>query len=276
MIMTPRVFGGLKVIGGGAEFLAGVAGVATPEPVTSTFGVVAVVHGMDTAQSGLRQLSSGQDTDTFFSEGLQLTGVERHNANLLDAGLGFVASGGTTLALRGSSSGTRALKSVNNINLADDVPSVSIAYKPNTGAVNIAGTEVNVGHNMVGVNTGAGTQWSELVIAEGEAIVVSTSLREGYSVANVPVSVARAEAAAANATRQTTLGSAGAYTVCATDCATYASGVLRSASVNTPRLTTPSVNYGAVLLQTPEAGQITGAVAASGYGIEAQQSLSEP
>lgn len=275
---APRALGAVKVVGGGLEIVAGAAGVVAPEPVTTVVGGIAVVHGVDTVQSGLRQLWSGEDTNTLLSEGLQYAGVDESTANLLDAGVGIAASGGTSLLLRGSSTGVSVAGNVDDVvGLADDVPSVSLAFKPNTGAVTVAGREVQVGHNMVGVNTGAGTQWSELVIGEGgEAIVTSSRLREGYTVATVPVSAARAEAAAVNATSQVTRGSARAYTACTTDCATYASSVLRSAGVTTPRLTTPSVNLGATILHTPQVGQVSGLIVATGYTIDAVTLTDEP
>ncbi len=270
---APRALGAVKVVGGGLEIVAGSAGVVAPEPVTTVVGVVAVVHGVDTAQSGLRQLWSGNDTDTMLSEGLQYVGVEKSSANLVDAGIGIAASGGTSLLLRGSSTGVSVVGSVDDVvGLADDIPSVSLAFKPNTGAVTVAGREVQVGHNMVGVNTGAGTQWSHLVTEGGEAVVErvsASSVDDAYRVATIPVSSARAEAAAANMASQIEQRSAGAYAACATDCATYASGVLRSAEVTTPRLTTPGVNYAAVLLQTPQVGQAAGLVVATGYTIDA-------
>lgn len=268
-VMTPRVLGGVKAVGGGLEIVAGAAGVVAPEPVTTVVGGVAVVHGVDTAQSGLRQLWTGENTDTVLSERLQSVGVEPSTANLLDAGVGILASGGTSLLLRGSSTGVSVAGNVDDVvGLADDVPSVSIAFRPNTGAVPIAGREVQVGHNMVGVNTGAGTQWSDLVIGEGgEALVQSHILRDGYTTVTIPVSAARAEAAAANAASQITRRSAGAYTACATDCSTYASSVLRSAGVTTPRF--PSGNFAATFLQTPQVGQATGLVVTTGYSIDA-------
>ncbi|MDE3742116.1 SpvB/TcaC N-terminal domain-containing protein [Maribacter polysaccharolyticus] len=270
-LLTPRVVGGLKTVGGGLEVVAGAAGVVAPEPVTTAVGAVAVVHGVDTVQSGLRQLWTGDSTDTMLSEGLQLAGVERNTANLADAGVGILASGGTSLLLRGSSGGMSVAGNADDIiGLADDVPSVSVALSSSTNPIRVAGVEIQVGHNMVGVNTGAGTQWSHLVIGEGgEAIVQTTTLGRGYSVATVPVSAARAEAAAATVTSQVSRGSAGAYTACSTDCATYAAEVLRAGGVTTPRLTTPSVNLVSTALQTPAVGQGAGILATGLYAADA-------
>jgi RHS repeat-associated protein len=76
-VMEPHVQGGLKVVGGVTETTVGGLGVAT----TSETGVGAVVstlalgHGLDTVQSGWRQMMSGQQTPSFTQIGItRLTG----------------------------------------------------------------------------------------------------------------------------------------------------------------------------------------------------------
>jgi len=244
-----RPLGGLKMVGGALETVAGgglvAAGVATSEvgvgvPIAIGGGVVAA-HGVDTMVSGWRTLWSGQDVDTFTSQGLQAAGMERRTANLVDAGIGVVGS-------LGSSAGTRALTA------SGEVASVSVAFRTGTP----------VGHNMVGVTTQSGTQWSHLVVdgarttevsgarvlLEGNAVVTAgRAPSAAYSVVTVPVTAARAEAAleAANALR----GPAGAYSYLGNNCATYAADVMRAGGVSTPWFTTPSVNLASAALRSP-------------------------
>lgn len=61
-----RLFGGLKLIGGALELVAGAALIVTPEPTTATKigGSILCVHGIDTAGSGSRELFTGRASPT--------------------------------------------------------------------------------------------------------------------------------------------------------------------------------------------------------------------
>ncbi|MDP1559996.1 MAG: hypothetical protein Q8M16_01200 [Pirellulaceae bacterium] len=57
-----RVWGTVKLIFGIAEVVAGVAAVKTG--IGAPFGVLAIIHGLDTMYAGATQLVSGEETDT--------------------------------------------------------------------------------------------------------------------------------------------------------------------------------------------------------------------
>ena len=143
--------------------------------------------------------------------------------------------------------------------VAEHSTSVSLAFRPGLAA----DPPVPIGHNMVGVNTGSGTEWSHLVVANaerpsplivtgGDALVVrSSGPASEYVVATVPVSPEEAARAAATAQASVDVRQAGQYGLFCQDCTTYASEVLNAAGVSTPRVSTPSLNYAAALSRTP-------------------------
>ena len=113
-----HVWGGLKTVGGALETAAGAAlvgvGAATSEigigiPIAAA-GVIVTAHGVDTVQAGARQTWTGEQTDTFTSEGLQAAGVSRRNANLVDAGIGVVGTLGAGAVTRAPGVGAAAVE----------------------------------------------------------------------------------------------------------------------------------------------------------------------
>jgi hypothetical protein len=243
-----RPLGGLKMVGGALETVAGgglvAAGVATSEvgvgvPVAIGGGVVAA-HGVDTVVSGWRTLWNGHDVDTFTSQGLQAAGMERHTANLVDAGIGVVGS-------LGSSAGTRALTA------SGEVGAITVALRPG----------LPTGHSLVGVTTESGTQWTHLsveaaevsraagstILKEGQAVIGATRVPRAGIAVTVPVTAARAEAALETASALR--GPAGAYSYLGNNCATYVAQVMRAGGVATPWFTTPSVNLASAALRSP-------------------------
>jgi hypothetical protein len=140
------------------------------------------------------------------------------------------------------------------------------------------------GHNMVGVNTGNGTQWSHLVVGEaqttsgvvtrGRAFVESASRgpSAGYRVAEVPVSSGQAARAAARAESQIARHDVGPYQLACTDCSSYAGNVLNTAGVATPPVTTPAINYLSVAAQSPN---VTATLTSLTTGVTVTNSISE-
>ncbi|WP_051197694.1 RHS repeat-associated core domain-containing protein, partial [Flavobacterium soli] len=93
-----RFIGGLKLLGGTLEAIAGTAGGAA----TSWTGIGAVVggavaiHGTDVAGTGLKQLISGEEESTLTSQAIQSTGVSQQNADAIDSTISIVGTGGTS------------------------------------------------------------------------------------------------------------------------------------------------------------------------------------
>jgi len=97
--------GGVKVVGGNFEVLAGgslaIAGTVTVESGVGAIGIpvglAVATHGVDTVQSGARQLFSGEIVDSLTSQSLQSFGLSKTTSNTFDAGIGIVGSGGAGL-----------------------------------------------------------------------------------------------------------------------------------------------------------------------------------
>lgn len=109
-----RAGGGLRALGGASEALAGGAlfgaGLATSEFGVGLAGVAGggflAAHGADQFQAGVRQLFTGQPTDSLTSTGLQAAGVPQPAANVIDAGISIVGTGGAGLATNSLRAGT--------------------------------------------------------------------------------------------------------------------------------------------------------------------------
>lgn len=111
-----RATGILQVLGGATEFLAGVGGIAAPTGVTQVLGAVAVVHGLDTAWAGLKQVYTGEEQKTYTEQGATklagAAGASKETAERIGAGIdlaaGILPSAGIALAKSGASLLSRA------------------------------------------------------------------------------------------------------------------------------------------------------------------------
>jgi RHS repeat-associated protein len=102
-----RLWGGLKAVGGGLETAAGVAGgIATSwTGVGAVVGVGVAAHGLDTFQAGIRQMWTGETTESFTHQGIatgaQALGASESTANKIATGselaIGFIGGGASTL-----------------------------------------------------------------------------------------------------------------------------------------------------------------------------------
>ena len=94
--VIPRALGGVQAVGGVAEIGLGAVGLAAPTGVTQVVGGVAVVHGVDTTSTGLRQLWTGEFEQTLteqaISGGAQALGASPGTADTLGA-VGDAAAG---------------------------------------------------------------------------------------------------------------------------------------------------------------------------------------
>ena len=93
------VFGGLRMVGGGIEATVGFtfAGVTAETLVGGAAGVAVGLHGVDSFQTGFRQMISGQQATSLTSSGLQAAGMSPTAANLTDAGISIVGTAGTSI-----------------------------------------------------------------------------------------------------------------------------------------------------------------------------------
>jgi hypothetical protein len=272
-----RFMGGLKMVGGaletvagGAMFLGGCAaseiGVGVP---VAAGGAVVTLHGADVTVSGFRTMWNGEQVDTITSQELQEhTSLTRSQANLVDAGISVVGSFGAGAVTRSPAvaSGLRGAVA------ADDAAanSVTLAFKP--GAP--------VGHNMGGITSEGTTTWSHLVVDElaqtggsglpyvapgtGASVVASSS---GPSAAYLTVTVPRTAAQIEAAQQAVTLGEAGTYSYLTNNCTTYATSVLRASGVAAPA-TTPMASFVTTALQSPNVVQpIVAASVATNTGV---------
>jgi hypothetical protein len=103
------IFGGLRMVGGGLEATVGFtfAFVTSETVVGAVAGGAVGLHGVDSMQTGFRQMISGQQADSLTSQGLQAVGVPQTYANLTDAGISVIGTAGTSFF--GASSATGPL-----------------------------------------------------------------------------------------------------------------------------------------------------------------------
>jgi RHS repeat-associated protein len=104
-----RFWGGLRAVGGVAQVVVGVVGgVATSwTGVGAVVGVVATVHGADDFQAGVRQLWTGEETESLTYKGLKTVskaaGASDKTASRIatggDIALGFVGGGGSATSI---------------------------------------------------------------------------------------------------------------------------------------------------------------------------------
>lgn len=260
---TPRIFGGLKMVGGAFETVGGASfAVATAPACVSVVGCVApvaggavAVHGVDTLVSGARTLWNGEEVDTLTSSGLQWAGMTRQHANLADAGISVVGSLGTSLAAKAPTVAREA------ISLTE--PSITVSHATGVPSALGVGNPMGyvVGHTRVGITLGDGTAtvWSHLSVPGERVMMSSGALVESgtavietgtavaprvASIATVPVSASEARAAmtfveeAAPTLGATSkgvpvmTGNYGPYAFMANDCATFGQTVLRVGGVS--------------------------------------------
>lgn len=100
-----RLWGGVKLVFGAFEELGASALLLAPEPTTATkfAGVALGVHGVDTMQSGSRQLMAGRETRTNMSEGTaalaRSLGVSEESARQIGEGVDMAVPVALTLGL---------------------------------------------------------------------------------------------------------------------------------------------------------------------------------
>lgn len=131
-----RVVGVVKVVGGGAEVAGGVifGTVTSPTVVGGVVGAAVATHGADVAWSGVRQVWTGEETSTYTSQAIQATGVSRQNAELIDAGISIIASGGTALLSRSSTRAAAAIGAAQQASPSTVLQGFATAARSNVGA----------------------------------------------------------------------------------------------------------------------------------------------
>jgi hypothetical protein len=91
-----RFWGTAKLLGGGLEVAAGVAGgsASSWSGIGAAAGAGVALHGSDTVISALRQLWSGRDTSSLTSQGVSLLSGSTAAGEIADAGLGLAGTVG--------------------------------------------------------------------------------------------------------------------------------------------------------------------------------------
>ncbi|MBL9117107.1 MAG: hypothetical protein JNJ83_19030 [Verrucomicrobiaceae bacterium] len=69
----PRTMGTVQAVGGAAQTVAGAVGLAAPTGVTQVAGGIAVAHGIDDMQAGIRQAWTGKPVDNLTTQATEAT-----------------------------------------------------------------------------------------------------------------------------------------------------------------------------------------------------------
>jgi len=162
------VFGGLRMVGGGIEATVGFtfAGVTSETLVGAAAGVAVGLHGVDSFQTGFRQMISGQQATSVTSSGLQAAGMSPTAANLTDAGISIVGTAGTSIFGASSASGSL----------------VQLTDSAGGAGINNSGTLIGEGGIYAGPLDNAG--------ASGFGVTLRTGLNPGVYEAAVPIPAA--------------------------------------------------------------------------------------
>ncbi len=173
------IFGGLRMIGGGIEATVGFtfAFVTSETVVGAVAGGAVGLHGVDSFQTGFRQMISGQQADSLTSQGLQAAGVPQTYANLTDAGISVIGTAGTSFF--GASSATG--------------PLVQLTDSAGAAGINSSGTLIGEGGIYAGPlanadASGLGVTWSTgLLPSSYEAAVPIPAAAEGAFSSVTPI-----------------------------------------------------------------------------------------
>jgi hypothetical protein len=244
-----NVFDVLDIVGGTAEALAGSAiatgGVAATAgtggggafvgvPLTLG-GAAMVVHGLDTAETAFGRLITGFDLDTDTSQALQAAGMSREAANLTDAGIGLVFSGGAAAISKYPNAATRAA------GLMRDAAQAVPLTAPD-GKIAVA-LHRRANHMMVGVQAPGdeGKLWSELLNPRpgtpNNIVFTREPSPNKYNITELPISAEDAERALARMeelVRTKALNGTPNYRFGQSDCIEYVADILNHAGVETP------------------------------------------
>lgn len=231
---------GLLQLGGSAlELAGGVGALAVPEPtgLTKVGGVLLIGHGLDTGQTALRTLWTGEVKHTLTQQGSQAAasavGASPETARRIGIGVDIAAGAGPSLAV---AAGRRLA-----VAGAEEGASVSLAY------LHRGATEI--GHNVVGVASEGSAAWFHLA-GKPAASFASRGMPSGYAITTIPVAASSARSAMTAAQQMTVDLASTTWRAAGPNCATTAREVITAAGVATPEwarsplLLHVGVNYG--------------------------------
>ncbi len=173
-----RFFGGLRAVGGALQVAGGAALILAPEPtgLTKAGGVVAVGHGADDFQAGIRQMWTGENTESLTYSATKSTaqalGASEQTAGRIatgtDIGLGLVGGGGA------------ATKGVEAVQVARTES--ALTQMAGTAKIN-ATARTGLVEGQKGFGTAAHTDFKSLVDARGlKNVATEQSFLNGRSV----------------------------------------------------------------------------------------------
>jgi hypothetical protein len=220
---APRAAGVFQVVGGVLEVALGIGGVAVPEPATTAGGVILIAHGADTIIAGFRTLWSDQVTHSLTQTGVtaaaERVGASPETARRIGIGADFVAGVGPSVAI----SVTRQLAIASAQQASQKV---AVAY--------LHRSALQMGHNAIGVKTGATTAWVHFAGApQGAVQAMAKNPSAKYIITEIMVN---SQQAARAVKAQQSLISAGVQTwrYLGPNCTTTALHVLRQGGVVVP------------------------------------------
>ncbi len=235
-----RGIGVLQLVGAGLEAAGGVGALAVPEPtgLTKVGGVLLLGHAVDTGQTALRTIWSGEVKHTLTQQAGEAVataaGASPETARKIGIGVDIAAGAGPSVAV---AAGRRLA-----VTGAEEGASMSLAYL-HRGATQI-------GHNAVGVASEGRTLWFDLAGKPAASFAERAAPKASYLMTEIPVAASSARTAMSTAEKLTLdLGST-VWKACGPNCATTAREVLTAGGVATPEWArTPlllhlGVNYG--------------------------------
>ena len=177
-----RFFGGLKMVGGVLETVAGSTGGA----LTSWTGVGAVVggavavHGADVAASGFMQMVTGENTSSFTSRAIQSAGVSKETADTIDAGISIIGTAGAS-SLANASKATSVSSSISKAEqLAINKTVGKLAEKNVTNALVSQFENASVGEQITArFANGSAVVFDNVVVQNGKIVLINETKTGG-------------------------------------------------------------------------------------------------
>jgi hypothetical protein len=218
----PRLAGTLQVVGGAMEVALGIGGVVVPEPATTVGGIILIAHGSDTIIAGFRTLWSEEVTHSLTQTGATMAaeglGASHQTARLVGTGVDLAVGIGPSICI----SVTRRLAIAGAEKASHRV---AVAY--------LQRSALKMGHNAVGVKTGATTVWVHFAGVPRGAVRAMRRLKAHYIITELAVN---GKQAARAVKAQQALINAGVQTwrYAGPNCTTAALQVLRQGGVVVP------------------------------------------
>jgi RHS repeat-associated protein len=177
-----RFFGGLKMVGGILETVAGAAGGAASSwtGVGAVVGGAVAIHGSDVASSGFMQMVTGENTSSLTSKAIQSTGVSKNTAENIDAGISILGTAGAGSIANASKATTVAESISKGEQLAINKAAGKLAEKQVTTSLISTFKNATVGEQITArFADGSAVVFDNVIVQNGKVVLINETKSGG-------------------------------------------------------------------------------------------------